>query len=133
MEIRKMGELLAERCMGWSRGMGHLRSDRDSVPVWRDSNGRVMQLCCAWEPWESWSQLGMVIEAMARERFLVHMSIYTRDDGTRGAAATCSRFVPGPPPQYIHAQGASIDSGSIPLVACEAMAYALKQEANDGT
>jgi len=90
-----------------------------------DDYGRIITQS-DWRPDEDWAQCGMVIEAMARKRFLVHMSIYTREDGTQVANATCSRFTPGPPAEWIHATSESIDSDSIPLVACEAMARALE-------
>jgi len=124
MEIERMREVLATLAMGWTR----LPDEGYNELVWCREPG---YLCCPvslWHPDRDWEQLGMVMEAMARKRFLVHAAIYTRDNGTREAAATCSRFMPGPPPQYIHTQGTSADSGSIPLVTCEAMAYALEQE-----
>ena len=124
MDVEKMREVLATKCTGWHRVKYHgVWSD------WYDDQNKSMCLAPLWQPDRKWDQCGMVIEAMARKRFLVHMSIYTCEDGTQAANATCSRFTPGPSAEHIHATSESL-SDSIPLCACEAMARAL--EATDG-
>ena len=128
MESEEMRRILAERCMGWE--CCELGED-GKCELWSGIPGVGPMRVRDWQPDTDWTQCGMVIDKMARKRFLVHMSIYTREDGTQAASATCSRFTPGPPAKHIYAQGASIDSNNIPLLVCEAMSYALESEAND--
>jgi len=129
MELEHMRRVLAEKAMEWTpvrQGRATWYDTPDKS--WRVKQGPTAQLSrvsADWQPDKDGNQMLLVIEAMTRKRFLVHMSIYTWEDGAQAANATCSRFTPGPPAEHIHATSESL-SDSIPLVACEAMARALE-------
>jgi len=74
MELERIGEVLA-KAMGWRKGMGHVRSDQESAPAWRDSGllGKTQCLRCNWHPWESWPQAGKVIEEMRARGWRWHV------------------------------------------------------------
>ena len=59
MDIEKMQEVLATKCMGWHRVKYHgVWSD------WYDDQNKSMCLAPLWQPDCKWDQCGMVIEAM---------------------------------------------------------------------
>jgi len=75
MDAEKMREILATKCMGWTRGKGawddHWESAEDDLIMTRGS----------WQPDRDWSQCGLVIEAMQAKGWILNLEDWGNSKG----------------------------------------------------